>query len=317
MKSPPRFHRHLLGRVFLLLLCSMPGVEARLVRFWSPDELAAKAQIICNGIPVKVTVTDQKSQIPESGNNSLPVRIVVATIKVLSTFKGKVGSEIELRFPALDFSALPGHVILDGPEQIDLTVGQRYRFFLNPAADHSWYVSALEGNQDDRSAVEPLDLHESDTNPPLFKDEATRLATDYLLQHHPFFGSDFKWVIPTFDSLVASPHWNVEFYPNGLRYPAFTYGALVVVDANRSIDSDSYISTAPPASTPDPNMLNMPVIVNWWQHSPSSVTISRGVLEKIADQSITLHFTKPDPAIKADRVDIPTTQIEGILVLQK
>jgi hypothetical protein len=133
---------------------------ARPVVAYTPDELAARAQIICVGVPTKITVSEEKGTITLPGNEPDPVRTVIATIRVLGVTKGVVGSEIELRYPALDYEALKARGIngvANGPMQIDLETEKRYRFYLKPAGAGKGYVGALAGDFDDGFAVVGLD----------------------------------------------------------------------------------------------------------------------------------------------------------------
>jgi len=315
----------------LIFMGLFPQAEARPVQQWLPDQLTDKAQIVCNGIPVKVTITDQKGQIQLLTNAPDPIRIVSATIKVLGTIKGHVNPEIEIHYPNLDDEALRAkgiNGVINGPQQIYLQTGQRYRFYLNPVPGHTWYVGALNGEFDDGFAVQELGAKESDADTPLLKDEAVKIATDYLLRQHPWFGQEFKAVLPKNFSASRPLQWTVVFYPKVPKvYPDWTSGAEIVINADRSIDADSWISARPPVTVPNPSMLNQVVRVTYMVHAtaiqrPDGTTfytgemkVARGTLEKIEKGTITVHLTKPDDRYKLDRDVIFIQDIKSIDLL--
>jgi len=212
------------------------------------EKLNENAQIICMGTPLEVVVTDQESRLvcPWSSGSSFPVRAVVAKVKVLGTTKGKVGPEIEIRYRDYDFAKMKS-INVTGilPSLIHLSLGKRYRLYLNPAAGHGWYVGAMKDETQSGFAVQELGPNEKDSDPPLLTDEAIQIATKYLQQKRPSFKLNPKWVIAEFGA--PPQHWRVEFFEHEfLSYPAFTYGAEIIVDSDRSIDSDSWIAIDPP-----------------------------------------------------------------------
>jgi hypothetical protein len=78
---------------------------------------------------------------------------MIATVKLAKLIKGIIPSTFEIRYPQTD----EDDRVMNGPLQIDLAVGKRYRFYLNPVAGKKWYVGALAGEFDDGAAVQPLD----------------------------------------------------------------------------------------------------------------------------------------------------------------
>ena len=139
------------------------------VKAGTHDELTDRAKVICNGLVEKAAPTGHDSTITFLGSEKFPVHIWHARIKVLAKFKGEAPPEIDLFYPQLD----PAHIMGNGPEQIDIQPGQRYRFYLKPALDGKGFVGTLDGDFDDGFAVEPLMKNEPDGSPPLLPKEAS------------------------------------------------------------------------------------------------------------------------------------------------
>lgn len=184
---PMRAPNRLIVSVSLLFLFTV-SCAARPVRPWLPEELEPRADLICNGTVISVEDTGIKmnSSYPNVSPPSLPEMVVLAKIKVLHVFKGKAPAVIEFRCRVLQ----PKTEIGDGPEHVDLGKGLRYRFFLKPDKTGDGYVGVLDGNIDDNYAVEFLCPNESDDSPYLQKDEAIKLALDYL--HAKIPGETFE-----------------------------------------------------------------------------------------------------------------------------
>jgi hypothetical protein len=135
--------------LLLLFACLSITAQARLMRVWQPEELAALAEVICEGTPTSVTFTADKVVMQD-----VPMRIYLAKIKVAAKTKGDVSEEIELRFRREDHGN--GMAISNGPEQIRLEVGKKYRFYLKKG-EKGIYVGVLDDSYDDGFAVVPLE----------------------------------------------------------------------------------------------------------------------------------------------------------------
>jgi hypothetical protein len=159
-----------------------------------PDEMAAQATLVCNGLVEAITEKTaaaapldphfglQVNPAPEPSSG--PVGECMVTVKVLHSFKGSAAPEISL-------------ICLEGLEQTDngpilmnLRTGKRYRFFLRPGPDGRFYVGALDGSYVEGLAATPLADTEPDDSSFVSKAEAIQLATQYLHEKHPDLAVD-------------------------------------------------------------------------------------------------------------------------------
>ncbi len=145
---------------FFLFLLGSQFLTARPVQGWTQEQLTYKSQVVCIGVVVKVVATSEKYRIQLLTNTPDRVHTMIATVKVITAIKGNVPASLQIHYPQLD----EDDVVVNGPIQINLAVGKRYRFYLNPMAGKKWYVGALAGEFDDGAAVQPLD---PDVSPPL------------------------------------------------------------------------------------------------------------------------------------------------------
>lgn len=236
MRIPP-----ILLWVFLLVLSYVPPTAARPVRIYDAQTLAESAEIICNGIPVKIEKTEEKIEVKFYGGKSTPRNVVVATIRVIGKFKGEVPAEIEFRYTV----PLPDdRLVINGPDHIGLELNTRYRFYLKrPDPASQYYVGVLHGNFDDGPAVEALLADESDTQPPLLKADALAIASKYLVSALPDYQFRPEWTVTS----AKGYDWEVLFYSKEPRdYPASTNDAKVVVTRRGVIGADTYITTGAP-----------------------------------------------------------------------
>lgn len=133
-----------------LLLCATATVFADLVDVPTPEDLAKKADIICDGIPLKIVRTDERVVM-----HKVPMRVAVATIKVTAKVKGNMPDQIEFRFRQVVFANNVSNIAY--PQlQVQLLPGNRYRFFLKKDAKGN-YVGILDDDFDDGFAVVPID----------------------------------------------------------------------------------------------------------------------------------------------------------------
>jgi len=156
---------------------------ARPVRDWLPEELEPQASLICNGTVISVEETGirMNSTYPGVSPSSMPEMVMLAKIKVFHVFKGDAPKEIEFRYRVPQ----PNSEMGDGPEHVWLAKGFRCRFFLKPDKEHKGYVEVLDGTIDDNYAVELLCTGEKDDGSYLRKDDAIKLALDYIRVKRP------------------------------------------------------------------------------------------------------------------------------------
>ncbi len=149
------------------------------------------ATFICTGTIVSVDNTGIKSEVPFPGVGPEVFYFVRlrARVKVLHTFKGTKPAEFELNYDILDPDEYR-EPMGNGPERILLQIGARYRFFLKPGGGKGEYVGVLQGELDDCFAVDPLWPDEKDSDSYLKKDEAIKIARDYLAVQRP--GAKFE-----------------------------------------------------------------------------------------------------------------------------
>jgi hypothetical protein len=219
----------------VILLFFWPIVcEARPVRVWLPEELEAKASLVCNGTVIAIAESGIKKDFPYP-NVSPPTSheiVLWAKIKVLHVFKGQAPAEIELRYLVLQpTSAL---MIIDGPMHIDLQKGSRYRFFLKPDVARGEYVGVLDGEMDDNFAVEELSLGEPDDSPYLHKEEAIKVARDFLKSKN--LESTVDWVHPVVNCFCENENsgtWSVLLF----HLDGPTKGnVLIVIRGDRTVN---------------------------------------------------------------------------------
>jgi hypothetical protein len=203
----------------------------------------SRSPIVCNGKVVSLENTLEKSSIyyPGFKSNPLPLEIWKARIKVLSTSKGKVPDEIEVRFTQIDQHPVDNRttVIADGPIEIRFMTGLRYRLFLQPVPGQSWYLGALDGDFDDGYAVQPLaDIEPDDSPPPLSREEAIQFAADYVKKIEP--NVDISTIPPEASSWDGK--WTVEFWSPPARSHEAPATAVVEVVGNRQVARGTWIA---------------------------------------------------------------------------
>jgi hypothetical protein len=138
--------------LFLFLLGSH-FLPARPVPGWTQEQLTYKSRVVCTGVVVKVVATSERYRIQLLTNMPDRVHTMIATVKLTAVIKGNIPSTFQIHYPQVD----EDEVVANGPVQIDLAIGKRYRFYLNPVSGKKWYVGALAGEFDDGAAVQPLD----------------------------------------------------------------------------------------------------------------------------------------------------------------
>jgi hypothetical protein len=168
---------HFLRCLFLLLLGLLPGIaQARLFKVVTPEQLLPISSVICNGTVLKL----EKMGEPQQSGTAPKFECTSwkAHIKLLSAYKGQLPAEFDLYYTEKFFP-------MDGPIGFKLLESNRYRFYLNPAPDGRGYNVALENDTDNLWSVEPLLANTPDNAPPIFEEEARKLALAYYQEHKP------------------------------------------------------------------------------------------------------------------------------------
>ncbi len=202
----------------ILLICFALRVEAYTPSNFSSDELSEKAEVICNAIALE---TKGESFRDRDG--------FVATLKVLATIKGKAPTEIKVRVSK--GSGMDCRVVLEK--------GKRYRCYLNPAPQDGIYIGARDGLLDEGYAICQMTPEESDTNPPLLKEEALKIATDYLLSHHPAAQIIPDRIATRESPWFGRPQFTITFHSGK---SGDSPESTIFVNADRSVDSSSWIA---------------------------------------------------------------------------
>ena len=224
----------------MVLFLALPGrAAAREPVAAAPDDLLTRADLVVNAVPTKIVRTDVKGQ---KGDSTVPTRLVVARLRVVGVLKGSAGGEIELHYPVLDVGAVHG-ALANGPLDLAIDTGRRYRFYLHQAAGESWYVTALDGELDDQSAAQPLSRKEANDSPPLLRAEATERAAAYLKQRLPSRDPAQEHVAARY--LWSEAVWDFTYFTGDpASYPEGASDAEVVVAGDRSIDPRSWVAEA-------------------------------------------------------------------------
>jgi hypothetical protein len=172
--------------VFAILCVSSLVVHARPIQTPDPAQMEMNASVICNGIVESVDPTGRKFRFHDAVTNPDTFMTGMrARIKLLHAFKGNPPSEFVLFYDVLDESKYPGGGIADGPERIFLQKGTRFRFFLKPDNKPGAYRNILDGAVDDAFAVERLEPHEANDHSYLKREEAIKIARNYILSIVP------------------------------------------------------------------------------------------------------------------------------------
>ena len=197
----------------VMVLLSIFPAQARDVRFWLPEELEPKADLIFNGSVVSIR------QMKPAGEPSVPGAkggdevMMEARIKMLHVFKGNASSEILFRYPQSN-RFMPGALL-----HVSLKSGQRYRFFLNSGKEGEPYLGVLAKDGDDCFEVQKLLPDEPDQSPFLTKKEVIPLVRKFLAGKKGLTLPDdqeFSYWAGDYD-----PSWQVSF-PEGSDIPGVT-----------------------------------------------------------------------------------------------
>jgi hypothetical protein len=208
--------------------------QARGFHFPATDELDKASTLICNAVVESVTDTGK----PIVGV-LCPEKRMEAKLKVLHVFKGRANAQITIAYRNIDWTHLT--IITDGPDEIHLEPGSRYRFFLVPDQVPGVYTDAQYKTQDEALATQPLGVQEHDDSAYVSKAEAEKIAIAYVRIHAP----EILTHLPQPDVPWSSvfPHTGIPGAP-GTLYMVDFYGnpvtpnesAHVAIWGDRSVD---------------------------------------------------------------------------------
>jgi hypothetical protein len=151
----------------------------------------SQAKVICNGTVISIEEAGRIQNYTYSDAKFMPPCSMIVfrvRVKVLHLLKGQAPSEIEFRYKNMDYTK--SAAIMDGPIEIHLRVNERYRFYLKPIEKDGSYVTIFDGRLDDYS-IEALTPSEADDSPGLARDEAIKIARNYIKAKEP--GTKFDW----------------------------------------------------------------------------------------------------------------------------
>lgn len=223
----------LLGVLITVSYFSVSPAFSRPVNPKSPNELFEIADTVINGEVLSVHITDETSSIALGSNRPLQIRIAIAKIQQLASFKGSSQREITLRYPVLDRDK---HVhVMNGPNLPNLQAGERYHFYLRQV-DGAVYETALNDDFDSGFSIHRFAHGEDLQSPPLFKEEAELLAVEFFEKHRDLPPN------PKISSSFRRNGWTVQISTEGgLYYPAFTSDARIGVNSDRQITPHSIV----------------------------------------------------------------------------
>lgn len=253
------------------------------------------ADVVVNGRVIDITITEKRSEITLGSNQPVKVRLAEARIEPLKVGKGDLAGTLLVEFPVLDPDGGP---IINGPMLPQLMQGERYRLYLKRKGDR--FVSALHDDFDSGFAVQQLAANESDDSPPLFKEEAEKIALQEFRRFRP--GPDIREIAGSFNG----SGWKFAFFTsNPLTNPSFTSDAEIVVDGSRQIGPWSFIGSQAPragSSLAEESDLGRPVRITVEGHfqddgsfapNPGEITILYGRIERIQNRSVFGAFLSP------------------------
>jgi len=222
---------NLLKLAALAWLLGMTTSDARIFQPWSPEELEAKADLICNGtvLSVEKTGVEKDFTYPNISPSTHHEIVMRAKIKVLHVFKGTAPTEIEFTYRVSEEVAQ-----INGAMHVNLAKGDRCRFFLKPGDASSHFVGVLDGVFDDNFEVEGLWKNEPDDSAYLTKDEVFKIACDYARAHKLEIKSQWGSSINCLPEYPAAV-WSITFSSTG----QLDRGSLqLIVRGDRAVDPD-------------------------------------------------------------------------------
>ena len=168
-----------LARIAAFLFLSVSWAQGRGFYLPSPEELEKGSTLVCNASVESVVDTGK----PATGK-WVPEKRMEAKLKVLHVFKGEAAPEIVVAYRTIDWKRV-NEVVDDGPQEIQLKVGGRYRFFLVPDQAPGVFLDVQWKTPDEFYAVQPLGGTERDDNPCLGSSGASKIAAAYVQAHTP------------------------------------------------------------------------------------------------------------------------------------
>ncbi len=220
----------------MLFLLTLGVAEARKMSYLTPEEMQMASSLVCNG--TVESITDTGSTIDTQYGRE---KILQARLKVLHVFKGHAGGEITIRYRA----QMPEVLNFNGPTFISLETGCRYRFFLIPSDGPNVYLDVMWHTPDESFAVQALGADEPDDSAFISRDEAIRIATDYVHSKHPDEVIDPKrasvltgpvWASNTMPPLSRGTIYAVELYT---AHDAWGNPSKLTIRGDRTVDPAS------------------------------------------------------------------------------
>lgn len=184
-----------LGRLVLIAFLTIPGMGAqarKIAPIPSLGQLEAASTLVCNGQVIDTALTGPdlisvyKGGVPAGYEETW----MTAHVRVLHVFKGAAATLMVVRYRVPRPNAFLG----DPPIHLQLAAGERYRFFLKPAATAGQFVSVLDGTIDDDFSLQTLCDDEADDSGPMSDPQAIRAATRYLVRQRSAFAIDSRLV---------------------------------------------------------------------------------------------------------------------------
>ncbi len=130
------------------------NLEARLSQKPSVEELRRLSSIVLQGTVTRIEHTDGKGSKKLPGADPLPANEIRATIHVDVLEKGSAPPDLVFHYLNVE----PGVLTRNGPIEIHLETGKRYRFYLKSVGKHHGeFVPVLQGQFDDGWAVETVE----------------------------------------------------------------------------------------------------------------------------------------------------------------
>jgi len=201
--------RHILCCAIAFVLLATGGI-ARQMRQWTPESLVGESSYVCNGLVLRVAPngeTSNKWDISTIGYS--------AEIKVLKSLKGNpISNLIVVRY----FHTDPNRYS-NGPEEICLEQGKRYRFYLSKDDNNPFYVPCRATGVDDGDSVELMSDKEPDDNKPYTEANVIELAGKYVESNLPGSFIDTNSALAAYKKLLCefigheheTPVWTVQF----------------------------------------------------------------------------------------------------------
>jgi len=141
--------------VTALFLLTGQFAFARILQGVTPEELFERAEVVFIGTVLQIEETGLKGEKKRGEREPIPTKQYKAVIQVEQVKKGTAPKRINMLYFSTDWDRLGTlHVMINGPWEIQLLEGNRYKFYLKRSStDGESYIGVLDGEFDDGSAV--------------------------------------------------------------------------------------------------------------------------------------------------------------------